>query len=72
MFPKPDEINLLVRFPVPARKKGRTEQALFRRYLALEEQANQAALSRSAQSDSADQNQASDKLTPTDGAPVQG
>ena len=72
LFPKPDEINLLVRFPVPARKKGRTEQALFRRYLALEEQANQAALSRSAQSDSADQNQASDKLTPTDGAPVQG
>ncbi|TVP87513.1 MAG: mechanosensitive ion channel family protein [Pseudomonadaceae bacterium] len=36
LFPKPEEISLLVRFPVPARKKGRTEQGMLRRYLALE------------------------------------
>lgn len=35
-LPKPDEINLIVRFPVPARKKGHTEQAVLRRYLELE------------------------------------
>ncbi|SDT88424.1 mechanosensitive ion channel family protein [Halopseudomonas salegens] len=39
LFPKPEEINLLVRFPVPARKKGRTEQAMLRRYLTLETEA---------------------------------
>ena len=36
MFPEPEEINLLVRFPVPARKKGRTEQAMLRRFLSLQ------------------------------------
>lgn len=40
LFPKPDEIDLLVRFPVPARRKGRIEQALLRRYLALEDAAS--------------------------------
>lgn len=39
LFPKPEEINLLVRFPVPARKKGRSEQAMLRRYLSLESEA---------------------------------
>ncbi len=39
LFPKPEEINLLVRFPVPARKKGRSEQAMLRRYLSLENEA---------------------------------
>jgi len=34
-LPKPDEINLLVRFPAPARQKGRTEQEILRRYLEL-------------------------------------
>jgi len=37
LFPKPDEIHLIARFPVPAQKKGRTEQAILRRYLELEE-----------------------------------
>lgn len=36
LFPKPGEINLLLRFAVPARAKGRTEQAILRRYLELE------------------------------------
>ena len=39
LFPKPEEINLLVRFPVPARRKGRSEQAMLRRYLSLESEA---------------------------------
>jgi Small-conductance mechanosensitive channel len=30
---KPDEITLLVRFPAPAKQKGRTEQEILRRYL---------------------------------------
>jgi hypothetical protein len=34
-LPKPDELNLIVRFPAPARQKGRTEQEILRRYLAL-------------------------------------
>lgn len=37
LFPKPDEIHLIARFPVPAQKKGRTEQAILRRFLELEE-----------------------------------
>ena len=32
---KPDEIELVVRIAVPARKKGRIEQAILRRYLTL-------------------------------------
>lgn len=35
-FPKPEELNLVLRFPAPARRKGRIEQAILRRYLALE------------------------------------
>lgn len=38
-FPKPEEINLVLRFPAPARRKGRVEQAILRRYLALEKEA---------------------------------
>ena len=34
-LPKPEEINLIVRFPAPAREKGRTEQEILRRYLQL-------------------------------------
>lgn len=52
LFPKPDEIDLLVRFPVPARRKGRIEQALLRRYLALEDAA--AGAQSAAGSDAAD------------------
>lgn len=40
-LPKPDEINLILRFPTPARRKGRTEQAILRRYLALEAEGGQ-------------------------------
>ncbi|RFA27783.1 hypothetical protein CAI21_14320 [Alkalilimnicola ehrlichii] len=36
LFPKPEEIHLIARFPVPARRKGRTEQAILRRFLELE------------------------------------
>lgn len=35
-FPKPDEINLVLRFPVPARAKSRVEQRILRRFLELE------------------------------------
>jgi hypothetical protein len=34
-LPEPDELHLIVRFPAPARRKGRTEQEILRRYLAL-------------------------------------
>lgn len=33
---EPDEIHLILRFPTPARRKGRIEQEILRRYLALE------------------------------------
>lgn len=36
LFPKPEEVHLVVRFPAPARKKGRTEQLVLRRFLELE------------------------------------
>jgi small-conductance mechanosensitive channel len=32
-IPEPDKINLLLRVPAPARRKGRLEQAILRRYL---------------------------------------
>ena len=32
-IPEPDKINLLLRIPAPARRKGRLEQAILRRYL---------------------------------------
>ncbi|MDK2973092.1 MAG: hypothetical protein PWP23_2847 [Candidatus Sumerlaeota bacterium] len=32
-MPEPDRINLLLRIPVPARRKGRIEQQILRRYL---------------------------------------
>lgn len=35
-FPKPEELNLIVRFPAPARSKGRVEQRVLRRFLELE------------------------------------
>lgn len=35
-FPKPEEINFILRFPVPSAKKGQIEQAILRRYLELE------------------------------------
>ncbi|HEX5514135.1 MAG TPA: mechanosensitive ion channel family protein [Gammaproteobacteria bacterium] len=35
-FPKPEEMNLIARFPAPARIKGRVEQRILRRYLELE------------------------------------
>jgi small-conductance mechanosensitive channel len=34
-LPEPAELHLIVRFPAPARLKGRTEQEILRRYLAL-------------------------------------
>lgn len=34
-FPSPDTVELIVRIPVPARRKGRIEQAILRRYLEL-------------------------------------
>lgn len=34
-LPEADELHLIVRFPAPARQKGRTEQEILRRYLAL-------------------------------------
>lgn len=37
-FPKSEEINLVLRFPAPARRKGRIEQLILRRYLALEKE----------------------------------
>lgn len=42
-LPEPDKINLILRFPTPARRKGRTEQAILRRYLELEAAGAQAA-----------------------------
>lgn len=41
-FPKPEEIDLILRFPTPARRKGRVEQAILRRYMALEAAAGEA------------------------------
>jgi len=38
LFPKPEEVHLVVRFPAPARRKGRTEQLILRRFLELEGQ----------------------------------
>lgn len=38
LFPKPGEIHLILRFPAPSRKRGRTEQAILRRFLELEAQ----------------------------------
>lgn len=35
-FPRPDEVSLILRFPVAARRRGRTEQAILRRFLELE------------------------------------
>lgn len=32
LFPEPGRVNLLVRVPVPARRKGRVEQAILRRF----------------------------------------
>lgn len=32
-LPDPDRVNLMLRFPTPARRKGRIEQAILRRYL---------------------------------------
>lgn len=34
-FPTPDIVELLVRIPVPARRKGRIEQSILRRYIEL-------------------------------------
>jgi small-conductance mechanosensitive channel len=42
-FPKPDELNLVMRFPAPARAKARIEQKILRRYLELEQAAAAAA-----------------------------
>jgi small-conductance mechanosensitive channel len=33
-LPEPERVNLMLRFPVPARRKGRVEQAILRRYIA--------------------------------------
>ncbi|MFG0292103.1 MAG: mechanosensitive ion channel family protein [Phycisphaerales bacterium JB050] len=33
-LPDPERVNLMLRFPVPARRKGRVEQAILRRYIA--------------------------------------
>lgn len=44
LFPKPDEVDLLVRYPVPAHRKGATEQALLRRFLQLESAAARPAM----------------------------
>lgn len=33
VFSKPDEVDLIIRIPVPARRKGRVEQEIIRRYL---------------------------------------
>jgi small-conductance mechanosensitive channel len=41
-FPKPEEMNLIARFPAPARIKGRVEQRILRRYLELEGEASSA------------------------------
>jgi small-conductance mechanosensitive channel len=35
LLPEPGKINLMLRVPIPARRKGRTEQAIIRRYLEL-------------------------------------
>jgi small-conductance mechanosensitive channel len=40
-LPEPEKVNLILRFPTPARRKGRTEQEILRRYLALEQAAGQ-------------------------------
>jgi len=32
-LPDPERVNLMLRFPVPARRKGRVEQAILRRYI---------------------------------------
>ncbi len=34
-LPEPARLNLLVRFPIPTRRRGRTEQAVLRRFLEL-------------------------------------
>ncbi len=33
-LPEPERVNLMLRFPVPAQRKGRVEQAILRRYIA--------------------------------------
>ena len=41
VLPEPGEITLLARVPVPARRKGRTEQEIVRRYLQLNGEARE-------------------------------
>lgn len=41
-LPEPERVNLMLRFPVPARRKGRIEQAILRRYLADRRRASEA------------------------------
>lgn len=41
-LPEPERVNLMLRFAVPARRKGRIEQAILRRYLAERRKAAEA------------------------------
>jgi hypothetical protein len=37
-LPEPERVNLVLRLPIPARRRGRLEQELIRRYLVILEQ----------------------------------